>query len=410
MSKELRELFEQLRNAQDRAKQIMNKADVKADEIKASTDEIQTLKAKIEAQKAIDDDKVFDANGIEITNQEIPPTNQNQESPRDKNALHVKAFAKAIAKKVLNAEEISVLSSNVDADGGYLIPKDIVTKINLLSREHVSLRSLVTVVSVTTKEGSRVIEKNASRNPFIDVQELKQLPDISSPNWDQVSYKIRDLGGLLPIPNSLIEDETGGLEDYLAQWFVQKAYATDNQMILFDNGSKGSQGIIGTAKSKADMQETDRVFEKEVLAEVLSFDKLKKVLNKDFPITISKVAKIVTNQSGLDILDSMVDKNGRPYLTGDGTEEFPYKFKGKQVVVYDDETIPNDNTDVANPLVPFIVGDLKQGLILWDRKQMSIASSKEAGFVNNSLIMRGIIRQDVRIWDNKAVKVIYSKM
>ena len=326
------------------------------------------------------------------------------------NALHVKAFAKAIAKKPLNGEEIKALSSNTDADGGYLIPIDIATRINLISREYVSLRDLVRVETVTTKEGTRILEKDATRTPFEDIEELTDLPDLNSPQWAKLSYKIRELGGLLPIPNSLLDDETGGLVEYLARWFVQKAYATDNQMILFDNGTKGSQGILGTAKLKADLQETDNVFVKEVLAGVLTFSKLKTVLNKDFPRPIAAVAKIVTNQSGLDILDSMEDANGRPYLTGDGTEEFPYKFKGKKVVVYDDETLENDSTDPINPLVPFIVGDLKQGIVLWDRQQMSVASSKEAGFKNNSTIMRGIIRQDVRIWDKKAVKVIYSKL
>lgn len=410
MSKELRELYEQLRNAEDLAKTIINKSDATADDIKAATSNIQNIKAKIEAQKALDEGKTFNENGIEVTNQVTPPVAPKNPEIDDtaKRELHVKAFAKAIAKKPLTGEEITALSSNTDADGGYLIPKDILTQINLLSREHVSLRSLVRVEPVTTKEGSRVLEKDAARTPFQDIAELTTLPNINSPKWASLSYKIRDLGGLLPIPNSLLEDETGGLTNYIATWFVQKAYATDNQMILFDDGTKGSQGIIGTAKET--VGDTENVFTKELLTGVLTFQKLKSILNKGFPATMNKNLKIVTNQSGLDILDQMEDANGRPYLTGDGTEEFPYKVKGRTVIVYDDETIPNDVTTPAEPLVPFIIGDLKQGVVLWDRKQMSVASSTEAGFVNNSTIMRGIIRQDVRIWDKKAVKVIYSKL
>lgn len=410
MSKELRELYEKLRNAEDLAKTIINKSDATADDIKAATSNIQNIKAKIEAQKALDEGKTFNENGIEVTNQVTPPVVPKNPEIDDtaKRELHVKAFAKAIAKKPLTGEEITALSSNTDADGGYLIPKDILTQINLLSREHVSLRSLVRVEPVTTKEGSRVLEKDAARTPFQDITELTTLPNINSPQWASLSYKIRDLGGLLPIPNSLLEDETGGLTTYLAAWFVQKAYATDNQMILFDDGTKGSQGIIGTAKETVGANEN--VFKKETLAGVLTFSKLKTLLNKGFPTTMNKNLKIVTNQSGLDILDQMEDNNGRPYLTGDGTEEFPYKVKGRTVVVYDDETLPNDVTTPTDPLVPFIIGDLKQGVVLWDRKQMSVASSTEAGFVNNSVIMRGLIRQDVRIWDKKAVRVIYSKL
>lgn len=411
MSKELRELFNQLRNAQDKAQSIMAKTDAKADEIQSATNEIKAIKAKIEAQKVIDEGRNFDENGVEVTNVPTDPKPKaNAKDDKEKRTLHVKAFAKAIAKKPLNAAEIENLSSNTDADGGYLIPKDILTQINLLSREYVSLRNLVTVIPVNTKEGSRILEVGASRTGFEDIEELEDLPNLNSPKWAKISYKIRDLGGLLPIPNSLLDDETGGLVNYLADWFVKKAYATDNKMILLDDGSKGSQGIIGTAKLLTDISDTDNVFVKEVLTTVLTFDKLRSVLNKGFSRPIAAVAKVVTNQSGLDILDGMEDKNGRPLLTGDGTEEFPYKFKGKTVIVYDDETLSNDNEDPVNPLVPFIIGDLKQGVILWDRQQMSVASSKEAGFKNNSTIMRGIVRQDVRIWDKKAVKIIYSKL
>jgi HK97 family phage major capsid protein len=412
MSKELRQLFEDLRNAQDKANTIMNKSDTKIEEIQASTNEIKTIKAKIEAQKALDEGLTFDENGIEITNEPTPQSTKVKENNDDKafNTLHVKAFAKAIAKKPLNGEEIKALSSNTDSDGGYLIPKDILTQINLLSREYVSLRDLVTVVPVKTKEGNRILEVDAARTPFGDIAELTDIPNINSPKWAQLSYKIRDLGGLLPIPNSLLADETGGLTTYLATWFVQKAYATDNQMILFDDGSKGSQGIIGTSKLAADIKTADNVFTKEVLVAPLTFEHMKSIINKGFPRPIAASLKIVTNQSGLDILDNMEDKQGRPYLTGSGTEDFPYMFKGRAVVVYDDETLPNDVTTPASPLVPFIVGDLKKGVVLWDRQQMSVASSTEAGFVNNSTLMRGIIRQDTRIWDRKAVKIIYSPL
>lgn len=405
MSKELRELLNKLSGLQNEAKALMSKDDAATEEIESKTAEIKAVKAKIEAQKEIDDEA--NAPGTAIVNKIV--VNELDKESKEFRDLHVKAFAKAIAKKNLNENEIKALSSNTDADGGYLIPKDIQTQINLLSREYVSLRDLVTIVPVGTKEGSRVLEVDAATTGFTDIEELTDLPNLNSPKWAKVDYKIRDLGGLLPIPNNLLDDETGGLVLYIAEWFVKKSYATDNQMLLFDDGVKGTQGIIGTAKT-AETIGTDNVFVKEVLASIITYQKLKSILNKGFPKPIATVAKVVTNQSGLDIMDNMEDGNGRPYLTGDGTQEFPYKFKGRQVIVYDDVTIPNDNTDALNPLVPFIIGDLKKGVVLFDRKQMSVASSKEAGFINNSTVMRGIVRQDNRVWDKKAVKVIYSKL
>ncbi|MCG8541239.1 MAG: phage major capsid protein [Clostridia bacterium] len=402
---------QQLTQMKAEAKELANREGVTAQEINVKMDEIKALKARIAMQQQFDlDEEEEIENRINDGQGEFLKDNYSDNlDEKEFNALHVKAFAKAIAKKSLNDNEMKALSSNTDADGGYLIPKDVLTQINLLSREYVSLRNLVTVAKVNTKEGSRILEIDAATTGFTDIEELTDLPNLSSPQWTKVDYKIRDLGGLLPIPNSLLADETGGLVQYLAEWFVKKAYATDNSMLLFADGTKGTQGIIGTAKT-ADTIGIDNVFVKEVLASVITFPELKSILNKGFPRPIAKTAKIVTNQSGLDILDNMADTTGRPYLTGDGTEEFPYKFKGRTVIVYDDDTIPNDTTDALNPLAPLIIGDLKKGVVLFDRQQMSVASSKEAGFANNSTVMRGIVRQDNRIWDKKAVKVYYSPL
>lgn len=404
------EILQKINIAKETMAQLQG--DGKTNEAFAKITEIENLQKEYEVQLKLEEMEEAqartsgrDPEGVEIVN--LGAEEGKKEDKEAQNKLHLVAFAKAIAKKPLSAEESKALSSNTDEDGGYLIPKDLSTRINTLLRENESLRKLVTVVTVTTKEGSRVIEKDADITGFTDIEELTDLPNLNSPQWGKIDYKIRDLGGLLPIPNSLLEDETGELLDYLANWFVKKAYATDNNMILFSDGSKGSQGIIGTALED---NSSKNVFKKVVLTTLISFAKLKGYFNKGFKTPIAKRLKLVTNQDGLDILDNMVDGNGRPYLTGDGTEAFPYKFKGREVLVYDNDTIPNDLTDPAKPLCPFILGDLKAGIVLFDRKKMSVNSSKEAGFINNSTIMRGIVRQDTRIWDKTAVMVIYSPL
>lgn len=400
----LNQLRQLLENARAEANKLIMDSNTTAEQINAKSQEIEDIKAKIaflEKQEEAEKQKMQN----QINEGKAHSAEEATEEEKEvQNRTYVKAFAKAIAKKQLTDEEYKALSSNKDSDGGYLIPKDVLTKINLLSRQYESLRTEVTVVPVTTKEGSRILEVDAESNGFTDIEELEDLPNLNSPQWSKVDYKIRDLGGLLPIPNNLLDDETGGLVEYLAEWFVKKAYATDNKMILTDDGAKGSQGIIGTALVD---NAAKNVFKKEILTTPLSFANTKSIINKDFPTTISKNLKIYTNQNGLDLLDNMEDKNGRPYLTGDGTQDFPYKFKGRIVKIYDNSIMKNV-TEAEKEYIPFIFGDLKNAMVLFDRKRMSVASSKEAGFKNNSTIMRGIVRQDTRVWDKKAAKVVLS--
>ena len=63
------------------------------------------------------------------------------------------------------------------------------------------------------------------------------------------------------------------------------------------------------------------------------------------------------------------------------------------------KTIATDKDGKA----PFIVGDLKEAVILWDRKQLSIDMTKEGGnaWRTNTSEFRAIEREDVTLWDKK---------
>jgi HK97 family phage major capsid protein len=403
MNKKMRELLEQINAKKVEANDFLAKAKGENVTDADKTDFKAKARKAFDEMKDLQEDYNLEKDSFEADKQNHTPLVPNNQID---NKLQVRAFAKMISKNPMTNDEIVALSSLTGPDGGYLIPQDVQTRINVLQREYVSLRSLITVQPVTVVEGSRVIEEDAEHVPFVDITELTDIPNVNGPGWNKVTFKIRDLGGILPVPNHLLNDETGGLVDYLANWFVKKQYATDNDMILNSDGSKGSQGILALAGTVGG-------FAKETLTETLTFKKAKSILNKGFPTTISKKAVIVTNQDGLDILDQLEDLNGRPYLTGDGTQEFPYRFKARKVEVYDNYLLPNitiGEAELAKDYAPFIIGSLKDAMILFDRQQMEVASSKEAGFIKNATIMRAIVRQDTRIWDTKAAKVILSPL
>ena len=66
--------------------------------------------------------------------------------------------------------------------------------------------------------------------------------------------------------------------------------------------------------------------------------------------------------------------------------------------------LPSDETKV-----PFIIGDLKEGIIFWDRQQMNIKMSDLAvigelnAFEEDLTLFRAIEREDVTKRDEKAV-------
>ncbi len=53
---------------------------------------------------------------------------------------------------------------------------------------------------------------------------------------------------------------------------------------------------------------------------------------------------------------------------------------------------------------PLIIGDLKEAIVLFKREDMELASTDVGGkaFTRNTLDLRAIQRDDVKLWDNEA--------
>ena len=119
-------------------------------------------------------------------------------------------------------------------------------------------------------------------------------------------------------------------------------------------------------------------------------------LNKTLDPAISAAAKIVTNQSGLEWLDELVDSQNRPLLTPDLVNPNIMRFRGREVVVMTDALLSETKK------IPFYVGSFKDAIVFFDRQQVEVAVSTEAGFVQNATLIRAIERFDAKILDSDA--------
>ncbi len=308
------------------------------------------------------------------------------DSIKNEDASYKEVFMKAIRGQNLTHEEASImqeykaaLSENKGEDGGYIVPEDITTTINQLKQTTDSLEQYVNVQPVSTNKGARTLEKRAASTPFAPLSEYgnpNAMKEIPSPQFDRIPYAIDDYAGFLPVPNDLLSDTDQALENYLRQWIAKKSVATRNYLI--------SQEI--NKLTKVDLKD---------------YNGLKTTLNVTLDPIFAASANIITNQDGFNYLDQLEDKNGRPLLQPDPTNPTRKLFSGKPVVVLSNKTIATDGAGKA----PFIVGDLKEAIVLWDRQQLSIDMTKEGGnaWRSNTTEFRAIEREDVTLWDSEAV-------
>lgn len=299
---------------------------------------------------------------------------------------YARAFCDAVRNRMSPAlargsERYSVLldamTEGVDADGGFLVPVDLQTRINELRRQYVSLRDLVTVEPVTTLTGYRVLD-TAPTKGFTLLEEMGEIPQDDQPEFSRIGYSCKDYGLIVPISNDLLSDNDAGLLEYLARWMAKKSIITENSLIV---------ALLATLAATS-------VASGEELAAI------KTALNVTLDPDIALNSSIVTNQSGYNILDALVDGNNRPLLQPDITAGTGYQLKGKSVKAVSNRFLADG--DAGSPLY---IGDFKSYMTLFDRQVMEFTTTNIGGSAwrTNSTEGRAIMRLDIQKMDEEAV-------
>lgn len=300
---------------------------------------------------------------------EPKPANKNTASYRAKQR---KEFNDLVTGRI-EAQNAS-LNIHSDEDGGYLVPEDQYNEIKELRRDLNELKKYCTIYPTKTNKGKMPIEVEAKDKLYnFDDDGTTEL-DEHSIKFGQMSFECKTMGDIIPVSNTLLDDETAKLSNYIGRRFAKKAVRSENTDIL-----------TALASAKAFTPVTN------------DYHDIISALNKGIPSAVRQGALILTNQSGYDYLDKLEDKNGRPLLKelldGNGVV-----FKGKEIVVVDDDDIVTTGGKLK-----FYIGNIAEYLAFIDRQSIVVATSEHAGFTRNAILMRAIERYDVKVVDSKAV-------
>lgn len=291
-----------------------------------------------------------------------------------------RVFNKLIAGKSVTAEEMEAYKNAVgtpgqaehtDEKGGYLVPEAQATQILEYKRTLISLKQYCDVMTVTTLSGKYPVEVEANDEltAFDELTEIKQ----SDINFAQKSWKVKDYGDIIPVSNTLLDDEQANLINYIYRRFGKKSTNTENKEII---------AIMKTAAKKTGT----------------THDTIKSVLNKGLDPAISATSIIFTNQTSFDWLDSQKDANGHDLLQPSLKDPTQKVYKGRPIVM-----LPDEKLQVTKSKMEFWVGDMAEFIKFVDRKGIEIAVSQEAGFTRNTTLLRVIERFEVHKKDEKAM-------
>ena len=261
------------------------------------------------------------------------------------------------------------------------MPQESVTRISNLREAKEGLLDEVQVVPVTTKSGKRTIKKRGQHQGFATVAEAAKFGKAATPQFAVLEYNIEKRGGYLPVTNELLEDSDNNIAAIAEEWLADEARVTANQEILAVVQGKAAQDLKGLDG---------------ILAAWVGLGS-----------TFRATSKLITNDDGLLWLGTLKDGNGRYLLTPNPADSKELRLcVGPHVLpvkTYDNETIPT-----AEGKIPMILGDLKEGVVYWDRRAFSVKVSETAvvgefnAFEQDMTIWRGSLRDDCTVRDDGA--------
>ena len=354
MNEELKKLLDSIKNKKQEVKDLCKAG--KIEDAAKAKEELKDLQAQFDLLYDLEADKL---DGMEGKVAEGTAKKVLDKTKNIANAF-VNAIKAAVGKGALSDEDKEILSSmneGTDEDGGLTVPKDIRTAVKELRRSEDALENLVNVERVSTLSGSRVIERYADQTPFDNVDEAAQFPEVSTPQFEKIEYKVKKKGGILKVTQELLSDTAENIIGYLKKWIAKKAKATRNFMIV--------------AKI--------REITKDAEVPVEGLDELKKIFNILLDPAIALTAGVVTNQDGYNWLDTLKDKDGKYILQPDPTKPTSTLLFGKYPVKkVSNKTMPSVAVE-GGFKVPIVCGDLKEAITIFDRETLTVDISSSAG-------------------------------
>ena len=371
MNKRMREILAQIQEKTALAKAFMSEGENK-DVAKATSlmNEVDTLKAEYETEK-----RIYEAEKAEGA----PTETQVETKAKEKEVDAVTKFGKDAKTGFHLAKS---MNEGTAADGGYTVPEDIVTKIEAYRDSKFSLLSLVRRVKVNTNKGQRTFKTRAQQTGFTKVGEGGKIGAKATPKFERVSYEIEKYAGYFPVTNEVLADSDANLGNVLIEWIGDESRVTANNLILEQIATKAAVDLV-------------------------NMDGIKKAINVTLGQAFKNTAKIITNDDGLQYLDTLKDGNDRYLLA-----PMPGDAMGMALQVGPNHipvvVVPNADMPTKENKIPFIIGDLYEGIVYWDRAQMSIKISDVAvvgdlnAYEEDLTLYRAIEREDVTPRDTAA--------
>ena len=314
----------------------------------------------------------------------------------DERAKFFQAAREGFAKRKTSS---GVSNETTGSEGGYTVPADIIAKVEKFREAHAHLSKRVRRVKVNTPSGERTFVSRATHTAFSEVGEGGKIGRKAGPAFQRLAYAIKKYGGYTVATDELLADSEENIEAFLVEWLGNAKVATEDALTLAQVEIKEAIALDG-------------------------IDGIKHAVNVLLGQAFADTACIYTNDDGLNYLDTLKDENGRYLLSPDPSNTDVKRLQvGARYIPLDVspnvdlpskevKTTQNGEQVVTAYKYPFIIGDLDEGVIEFDRSDLSVKASDTAvvgsdddllnAFEEDLTLLRGLFRADFKVRDAAA--------
>ena len=318
------------------------------------------LKAKIEeykSAKADESDRKSNEKGV-ITMTTFDAAFKKQYSAALRNAL----IGKPSAEDMRILDSATGTNGATNSNGGYLVPTQLLgLKEN--NGAAVDLREICTVIPVHTRSGSVPTIDYGQNVVLVAFDENNALTE-KTPTFGTVSFSLASKGAIVPVSRELLMDADTDVLGVVGK-LLKRIYMKDV-----------NTGILTAALSAATSKGTPSY-----MASKDTINAIKTAINS-LPLDAGGNATVIIPQASWAALANVADNNGHYLLARDAFDTTIRAIEGRPVIVVEDGELTALN---------ILVGDFS-AMYHIAYPELEIASSEEAGFAKNSVLVRAVCR------------------
>jgi len=277
-SKIMKSLLASLEAKRTEAQSLRDKPDATAEEIRAKTEEIKSIKAKISVQEELDEGKDFDENGEEIkdtkpVNDPIFAQPKAQEKPFHSFGEQMLAIVKSsrpgvqVDNRLLRVQAASGSNEAIPSEGGFMVQTDFAAGIIKTIFESGQLASRCTKLPISANSNGiklngidETSRANGSRWGGVQAYWANEAATVTAtkPKFREIELKLNKLMALYYATDELLQDSVA-MESILSQAFAEElAFKTDDAIY---RGAGGGQplGILNSGCLVTQAKESGQV-------------------------------------------------------------------------------------------------------------------------------------------------------